>query len=239
MTLVLSPPEWKAKEKYYIIKFAWDPTSKFDLLGDTVLDTEVIKNGSPILDTPSCKSIIQTIISSIVTQGTRWFAKPLQELSIRNRLKHQYNFDISGSLPDPPFQFNWIPTEIIVSSSQFILVWAISEYKEIKTQIPLSFLDDDEGLEEIDVTKDLTININDSETFTLKESQERVVHRERVKAARVRAAIAKYKSEVLIEQYRELYGDLSDSEEEDSDGESNGEESNCEESNGEDEDEGK
>lgn len=208
MTLVLSPPEWKASSKYYDIKFSWDPTANIGILSDTCLDTTVAQ---PILEDDSAKKAINTIIESLLEQGKRWFAKPLTENMIRNRLKHEFSQGTEGNIPEPPFQVEWIPTSIRISTSQFVLVWSFKSFKELKTQIPSSFLDDetdDTGLKEVDLEKSVVTAGGD--LFTLKENEEKRLSKERVKAARIKAAVAKYKAEVLIQEYEELYGDLSD-----------------------------
>jgi len=213
MTLVLSPPEWKAVDKHYIIRFSWDPTMDLFFLSDTVLDSDKLLD--PIFDDEANKAI-DTILEALVTQGKRWFTRPLQETTIRNRLKHEYLKEnpVDIQRPDPPFQVQWIPTEIHIYSSQFKLVWSIKNFKEMKSQIPSSFLEEDnvDGLLEVDIEKNLVVQPGD--VFSLTENEERRKIKERVKAARIRAAIAKYKAEVLAQEYRELYGDLSDSEDE-------------------------
>jgi len=214
MTLVLSPPEWKAVNKHYNIKISWDSPTDNSVLSDTVLDNESFMD--PLLTEDSAKRVINIVLDSLITQGKRWFAKPLQESTVRNRLKHEYfTKSLSESIkrPDPPFQIQWIPTEIHISSAQFILVWSIINFKEMKSQIPISFLEDDveDGLLEVDFEK--VVSVQPGDPFSLTQNQEQTKNRERVKAARIRAAIAKYKAEVLAQEYRELYGDLSDSEE--------------------------
>lgn len=219
MKLVLSPPEWKASLKYFSLKLAWDPTIDLSLKSDTVLELPVSDKNGPMTDDNMTKCI-NIIVKTLISQGTRWFAKPLQEKNILNKLKHTYIFDFEGAKPDPPFQINWIPTELHVLSSQFILVWGIKDYHEIKSHIPLSFLDDDSEIQEVDVLSSVP-QVSD-DVFTLKENENKKNQRELIKAARVKAAIAKYKAELLVQEYNELYGDLSDSEEEESDDESVG-----------------
>lgn len=210
MTLVLSPPEWKAVNKYYHIKFSWDPTSEIGVLSDTSLDNTAL---GPILTDDGAKELVDTVIKSLLDQGKRWFAKPLTETGIRNRLQHEIdNSSSSAQTPDPPFQTEWIPTSMRISHNQFVIVWSFKAFKEMKTQIPLSFMEDDDdeagALREVDLEK--AVVPNNDELFTLTEDEERRKSKERVKAARIKAAIAKYKAEVLVQEYEELYGDLSD-----------------------------
>ena len=161
------------------------------------------------LTTPS-ESIINKIVESLAEEGKQWFSSPIKSSIVLKRLVNIFKGDV------PPASNNlyvYTPTLFIIYPRKFELVWDVSAIKN--DIIPCNFIEFSEDLEDAPA-KTIIIQENDileNVDIPFDESQEepdhissRAVFKQRIRHARLKAAIAAMKAEKMAEKYFRRYG---------------------------------
>jgi hypothetical protein len=231
MKLDLDIPTWYSQDSIYSSKIK---------SSDIVLETDCLDFSVPNLDVKPAQDIIEetkkAVIPIIVQQTAKWFSNPLTTEQITKRLRFEFS-ELNFGQENRFLKISWKPYHFQVHKKGFVLIFRAHSFIECSPRIPMSFLDpmtprattptEEEReevrnivlqpgagpLEQID-----DIPLSDTlGSFELRD--ERMRERQRLRQAKLRAAIARLKVEEMRERYLRQYGDeyleeSSDSEEE-------------------------
>jgi len=222
MTSTFTNPEWNVQTNQYVIKvkkyyneFLY--IENRDKSSGNFYDTVTVENNQEF------KKVLASLIDKLCNEGKNWFASPIRPEILLKRLSHTFmkptEDDNFGSL----VEFTWAPKTIFINQKNFEIEWIIINYKTINSLIPSNFIDFSEELEDAPAK---TIIIQENELLEnveipFDESQNeidlvssRAAMKQKVRAARLKAAIATMKAEKLAEKYFRRYGIQNDLENE-------------------------
>lgn len=232
MYLTLDTPTWYSKESMYsaVVKTT-----------DITLDSEPLdlsKEGQNIQPTSEVTEEVRKDVARVLTDLLiSWFTTPLTTEQIEKRLKFDFQ----------PFQYHpeakwvkvrWVPKYFQVQKKGFYLLFQVQSYIEASPRIPLSFLEattprattptEDTMPQMRNVVIQPTTGLDLAEMIpyadhhsSLELRDEHTRDRQRLRQARLKAAIARLKVEEMKERYLRQYGangmdESSDSEEDSS-----------------------
>jgi hypothetical protein len=217
MYLALEAPTWYSKESMYsaVIKTT-----------DIVLDSEPIdlsKEGQNILPPAEATEEVRKNAAKVLTDLLlTWFTTPLTTEQIEKRLKVEFQ----------PFQYQtetkwvkvrWVPKYFQVQKKGFFLLFQVQSYIEASPRIPLSFLeattprattpteDTIPQMRNIIIQPSTGLDLAEMIPYadhqpSLELRDEHTRDRQRLRHARLKAAIARLKVEEMKERYLRHYG---------------------------------
>lgn len=238
MKLELDVPTWYSQDAMYS-----SPVKSTDIL----LESEVCDLTKEGLDFKPTEDLIQitrtALIPILVDQTAKWFATPLTIDQINKRLTLEFPA-VEYESESRWVKATWKPFHFQVQRRGFRLIFRLNSFHECNPRIPLSFLEamtprattpteppqqvrnivlhpgagptDLEQIDDIPLSETLS-------SFELRD--ERTREKQRLRQAKLRAAIARLKVEEMRERYLRHYGDENLEESSDSEGESSSMES--------------
>jgi len=232
MKLLLDSPVFFSKDSIYVSNVKET---------DVVLLTEGVdlsKTGQVLTPTAEqVESTRVTMIETIQPQILTWFTTPITLDKLRKNLKFEFSpFEYT---PESRWvSVRWVPKHFKIQTKGFVLLFSVQSFVESNPRIPLSFLEsttprattpEDAPLVRNIVVRPGAIQIPsdliESTDIPLSESHasmeiemddKKSTERQRLRQAKLRAAIARLKVEEMRERYIREYGDVDD-ENEDSD----------------------
>jgi hypothetical protein len=232
MKLLLDSPIFFSKDSIYVSNVKET---------DVVLLTEGVdlsKTGQVLSPTAEqIESTRVTMIEIIQPQILTWFTTPITVDKLRKNLK--FEFAPFEYTPESRWvSVRWVPKHFKIQTKGFVLLFSVQSFVESNPRIPLSFLEsttprastpEDAPLVRNIVVRPGAIQIPsdliESTDIPLSESHasmeiemddKKSTERQRLRQAKLRAAIARLKVEEMRERYIREYGDVDD-ENEDSD----------------------
>jgi hypothetical protein len=232
MKLLLDSPIFFSKDSIYVSNVKET---------DVVLLTEGVdlsKTGQVLSPTAEqIESTRVTMIEIIQPQILTWFTTPITLDKLRKNLK--FEFAPFEYTPESRWvSVRWVPKHFKIQTKGFVLLFSVQSFVESNPRIPLSFLEsttprastpEDAPLVRNIVVRPGAIQIPsdliESTDIPLSESHasmeiemddKKSTERQRLRQAKLRAAIARLKVEEMRERYIREYGDVDD-ENEDSD----------------------
>jgi len=232
MKLLLDSPVFFSKDSIYVSNVKET---------DVVLLTEGVdlsKTGQVLSPTAEqIESTRVTMIEIIQPQILTWFTTPITVDKLRKNLK--FEFAPFEYTPESRWvSVRWVPKHFKIQTKGFVLLFSVQSFVESNPRIPLSFLEsttprattpEDAPLVRNIVVRPGAIQIPsdliESTDIPLSESHasmeiemddKKSTERQRLRQAKLRAAIARLKVEEMRERYIREYGDVDD-ENEDSD----------------------
>jgi hypothetical protein len=232
MKLLLDSPVFFSKDSIYVSNVKET---------DVVLVTEGVdlsKTGQVLTPTvEQIESTRVTMIEIIQPQILTWFTTPITVDKLRKNLK--FEFAPFEYTPESRWvSVRWVPKHFKIQTKGFVLLFSVQSFVESNPRIPLSFLEsttprastpEDAPLVRNIVVRPGAIQIPsdliESTDIPLSESHasmeiemddKKSTERQRLRQAKLRAAIARLKVEEMRERYIREYGDVDD-ENEDSD----------------------
>jgi hypothetical protein len=232
MKLLLDSPIFFSKDSIYVSNVKET---------DVVLLTEGVdlsKTGQVLTPTvEQIESTRVTMIEIIQPQILTWFTTPITLDKLRKNLK--FEFAPFEYTPESRWvSVRWVPKHFKIQTKGFVLLFSVQSFVESNPRIPLSFLEsttprattpEDAPLVRNIVVRPGAIQIPsdliESTDIPLSESHasmeiemddKKSTERQRLRQAKLRAAIARLKVEEMRERYIREYGDVDD-ENEDSD----------------------
>jgi hypothetical protein len=232
MKLLLDSPVFFSKDSIYVSNVKET---------DVVLLTEGVdlsKTGQVLSPTAEqIESTRVTMIEIIQPQILTWFTTPITLDKLRKNLK--FEFAPFEYTPESRWvSVRWVPKHFKIQTKGFVLLFSVQSFVESNPRIPLSFLEsttprattpEDAPLVRNIVVRPGAIQIPsdliESTDIPLSESHasmeiemddKKSTERQRLRQAKLRAAIARLKVEEMRERYIREYGDVDD-ENEDSD----------------------
>jgi hypothetical protein len=233
MKLLLDSPVFFSKDSIYVSNVKET---------DVVLLTEGVdlsKTGQVLTPTAEqVESTRVTMIEIIQPQILTWFTTPITLDKLRKNLK--FEFAPFEYTPESRWvSVRWIPKHFKIQTKGFVLLFSVQSFVESNPRIPLSFLEsttprattpEDAPLIRNIVVRPGAIQIPsdliESTDIPLSESHasmeiemddKKSTERQRLRQAKLRAAIARLKVEEMRERYIREYGDIDDENEESDD----------------------
>lgn len=233
MKLLLDSPVFFSKDSIYVSNVKET---------DVVLLTEGVdlsKTGQVLTPTAEqVESTRVTMIEIIQPQILTWFTTPITLDKLRKNLK--FEFAPFEYTPESRWvSVRWVPKHFKIQTKGFVLLFSVQSFVESNPRIPLSFLEsttprattpEDAPLIRNIVVRPGAIQIPsdliESTDIPLSESHasmeiemddKKSTERQRLRQAKLRAAIARLKVEEMRERYIREYGDVDDENEESDD----------------------
>jgi hypothetical protein len=221
MKLILNVPTWYSNDKMYV---ATVKETDISLLSEPV-DLAEDNHSKPPLDDIINAFIIE-IIPSIYEQVKPWFTTNLTIEKLQKKLKCEFK-DLPVKNDSKWVSFVWAPKYFTVESSVFKIVFNVISMNDCNPRIPLTFLapDTPRATSPVDSMDDNTENIRNVvihpsdqqyETMdmipfsehptTLELKDEKGREKQRLRQAKLRAAIARLKVEEMKKRYLRQYG---------------------------------
>jgi hypothetical protein len=232
MKLLLDSPVFFSKDSIYVSNVK---ETDVVLLTDGI---DLSKTGQVLTPTDEqIESTRVTMIEIIQPQILTWFTTPITVDKLRKNLK--FEFAPFEYTPESRWvSVRWVPKHFKIQTKGFVLLFSVQSFVESNPRIPLSFLEsttprastpEDAPLVRNIVVRPGAIQIPsdliESTDIPLSESHasmeiemddKKSTERQRLRQAKLRAAIARLKVEEMRERYIREYGDVDD-ENEDSD----------------------
>jgi rRNA maturation endonuclease Nob1 len=193
---------------------------------DITLDSEIIdlsKDGQNILPPPEVTEEVRKNAAKILTDLLlNWFTTPLTAEQIEKRLKIEFQ-PFQYQLENKWVNVRWVPKYFQVQKKGFFLLFQVQSFIEASPRIPMSFLEattprattpTEEKMPQMrniliqpSVALDLAEMIPYAEhQSSLELRDEHTRDRQRLRQARLKAAIARLKVEEMKERYLRHYG---------------------------------
>lgn len=232
MKLLLDSPVFFSKDSIYVSNVK---ETDVVLLTDGI---DLSKTGQVLTPTAEqVESTRVTMIEILQPQILTWFTTPITLDKLRKNLK--FEFAPFEYTPESRWvSVRWVPKHFKIQTKGFVLLFSVQSFVESNPRIPLSFLEsttprattpEDAPLVRNIVVRPGAIQIPsdliESTDIPLSESHasmeiemddKKSTERQRLRQAKLRAAIARLKVEEMRERYIREYGDVDD-ENEDSD----------------------
>jgi len=198
-------PIWNNKNNCYEININID--TKFEYI-----ELRTNNNLEKEPESSEFHSIVNTIIEELGEQGKTWFSSPIKSSVVLKRLVHKYNRSIPAVYEDNTrYKLMYTPKLFIIYPGKFELYWNVNYVKD--DLIPSEFIEFSEELEDSpaktiiinDIVENVEIPFDNNEEI-VEEVSSRAAFKQKVRHARLKAAIASMKAEKMAEKYFRRYG---------------------------------
>lgn len=234
MKIELEAPTWYSRESMYSSQVK---STDLSFKGALVDFSKENSDFLPSQDDIAAKRV--DIVSELINQTVSWFTAPLTVAQMSKRLQIEFlKFD-DYTPQNKWVQAIWVPTYFQVKRSGFVLALKIESLIECNPRIPTTFFESitprattptepvkvevrnivlvpGAGPNEMEQIDDIPLSETQA-SFEIKD--ERTRERQRLRQAKLRAAIARLKVEEMRERYLRHYGDELMNESSDSDDE--------------------
>lgn len=212
--MIFSNPIWNVHTNSYKVRiidknqFSYTET-RLKSSGDVFYDTINVNDNS-------FKTLLNNLADAIHKEGSSWFATPIKPEVFLKKVKHTFD-EIprhEKKLYGNNVLFTWLPYELEISSKSFEISWEIYKYETHDSIIPSNFIDFSEDLElnprtiviqKNEIIENAEIPFDNSEQDVHLISS-RAVLKQKVRKAKLKAAIATMKAERMAEKYFRRYG---------------------------------
>ena len=156
-------------------------------------------------------NLINTIIEALGEEGKGWFSSPIKPSVVLKRLVNKYNYNTPADNNNNRYKVIFIPTVFVIYPGKFELYWIVNFLKD--DVIPSDFIEVSEELEEApaktiiinDIIENIDIPFDNNQEIT-EEVSSRAAFKQKIRHARLKAAIASMKAEKMAEKYFRRYG---------------------------------
>jgi hypothetical protein len=215
--MIFSKPEFNLKSNSYNVRihdknqFLYTET-RFKSSGDAFYKTVNVNNDS-------FKTVVNKFAEVIYNDGSSWFATPIKPEIFLKKVKH-----IFDEIPTDEKKgygnnvlFTWAPYKLEIISKSFEISWEIFKYETHDSIIPSNFIDCSEELEvqprtiviqqnEIIENAEIPFDNSEQDVHTISSRAAGMVLKQKVRKAKLKAAIATMKAERMAEKYFRRYG---------------------------------
>ncbi len=217
----VSPPKQDAAKRYYEFTFTNAPV--IDCSSATLIPFSV--------DT-ALQHTLQGIVQAFLRDSAKYFSKQMSETIFYQRLTHRWETEqVEVEAGKEILSASWTPAKLHIYPTQYEIHWSLVRVEYVpEPTIPPGFLERDE--EEVATDEWLGIGLGQeleggadelpgqplgaldaeaiplSSRFTKAERSRRAEQRQRIRQARLRAALAQLKAERLADRYYRKYGDF-------------------------------
>lgn len=220
MKLILNVPTWYSNDKMYVAN-----VKETDItLQSEAVDLSVENHSKPPSD-HDINDILLSVVPLLFDQVQPWFTTPLTMEKLQKKIRCEFKA-LTVKNDSKWVSFVWAPKYFTVESSVFKLVFQVISMNDCNPRIPLTFLDPDtprattpaDSLNEEEENV-RNVVIHPSEPFELTDMipfsehptaieirDEKGRERQRLRQAKLRAAIARLKVEEMKERYLRQYG---------------------------------
>jgi hypothetical protein len=230
---MFSQPQWNPSTNSYTIKI----NSPQDFSYIEVRDKSSGHEKAVDVTNDRFQLIVNNLANSVYEHGNSWFASPIKPNIFLKKAKHIIDPPIYSNLPGNQIEFTWNPVSFEITTRNFEIKWKLLFANTITT-IPSNFIDISEELEprtiviqqnEIIENAEIPFDNSDQSFHPISSRAAGMLLKQKVRKAKLKAAIATMNAERMAEKYFRRYGvqtdldsdsDLSfDSDEEESDSE--------------------
>lgn len=213
--MIFSDPVWNVHTNSYKVRiihrdyFLYEE-SRVKSSGKSFYDTINVNNDT-------FKNVVIFFADAIHKECRSWFATPIKPEVFLKKVKH--TFDEIPTNEKKPYGntvlFRWSPYELEISAKSFEISWELFEYKNDESIIPSDFIDFSEDLElnprtiviqKNDIIENAEISFDNSEQDSVHQISSRAILKQKVRKAKLKAAIATMKAERMAEKYFRRYG---------------------------------
>jgi hypothetical protein len=215
--MIFSKPEFYLKSNSYHVRvndkaqFSYTE-SRLKSSGDSFYNTVNVNN-------ESFKTVVNKFADAIYKEGSSWFATPIKSEIFLKKVKH-----IFDEIPSDEKKaygnnvlFTWVPYKLEIISKSFEISWEISKYETHDLIIPSNFIDISEELEvhprtiviqqnEIIENAEIPFDNSEQDIHTISSRAAGMLLKQKVRKAKLKAAIATMKAERMAEKYFRRYG---------------------------------
>jgi hypothetical protein len=213
--MTFTSPIWNAQTNSYKVRVI--DTTQF-----LYTETRVKSSGNSFYDHVNVndrtfnKTAVNNLANAVWREGASWFATPINPEVFLKKVTHSFA-DIPIHASDnygKIVEFTWVPYEIIISSKSFKVSWELYKYINHDSIIPSDFIDFSEELElsprtiviqQNDIIENAEIPFDNSEQ-DIHQISSRAILKQKVRKAKLKAAIATMKAERMAEKYFRRYG---------------------------------
>ena len=213
--MIFSNPIWNVHTNSYKVRI-------IDKNQFLYTETRLKSSGESFYDTinvsmNSFKTVVNTFADIIHKEGSSWFATPIKPEVFLKKVKH--SFDKIPKHEKKPYGnnvlFTWAPYELEITSKSFEILWELFKYENNDSIIPSNFIDFSEDLElnprtiviqKNDIIENAEIPFDNSEQDNIHQISSRAILKQKVRRAKLKAAIATMKAERMAEKYFRRYG---------------------------------
>lgn len=214
----IGTPTWNTGSRSYT----------FQILKSSVclMDTVYYEAGTPMSapQLPATSVAQEDIVTRFLEATRKYFTSPLTSEKVLRHLRHSVQ---EGELPTSTgwYEVTWSPVKMILKTSEYELVWQVTEYKETCARIPPEFTesktprpsspDAPEQVRSIQIhdslipVGDLPLSDLPPLPFSTEEEVDPVKEetRRKLREARLKVALAKLRAQRMEQTYYERYGD--------------------------------
>lgn len=211
MSLEVLAPQFEPDKKRYIFTFKNAPR-----LEETTTD--------PTKLTITEDELSDVFVTDFLAQASKYFSKPLERAVFFKRLVYQYSteeVELTKILETgETFRATWIPARITFYTNRYEFQLNLAEVEAVivPSEIPSGFLDGlgvpGEEIETVMAQPEVVelpiaeVNIIPFGEITPEERAKRELARKHIRQARLRASLAKLKSERMANRYYKRYGNF-------------------------------
>jgi hypothetical protein len=231
--MMFSKPQWNSNtSSYKVIVYNFD---KFMYNETRVKSSGELFYISVDTSNDMFNDVSRKFANVIHVEGSSWFASPITPQMFLKKVKHTFEIPKNDIIYGDSVDFTWAPRTFQITPKTFHISWDIIKYENTVSVIPSNYIDFSEELEprtifiqQNDIIENAEIPFNNSEQDTIQSISSRaaMLLKQKVRKAKLKAAISTMKAERMAEKYFRRYGvqtnldsdsDLSFDSEEDSD----------------------
>jgi len=162
------------------------------------------------------QEIINTLSLKISEDSKSWFASPIKPHIFIKKVSHTFDIvPINLYTYGNTFKFTWVPKSLEITPKTFEMKWNLTYVKMNETSTTTNHIDYSEDLEsteprtiviqqnDIIENVDIPFDISDQNVH---EVSSRAIQKQKVRQAKLKAAIATMKAERMAEKYFRRYG---------------------------------
>jgi hypothetical protein len=217
-----STPQWDSTKNLYRIRLSIRVTIKSEPFYLDISGQPIVPEAAQ--DSSEFAGFLQEFIPAFCKKDaeSKWFSSRLKESSVLKKLSHVWSVGMDLPTESQWCTASWQPSVLEIHSTGFQLCWGVTEFLPANPQISSRFIAFSEAPtprpESPNEIRQVTLHSSDELEavydipFTTKntaldlEEQER--DRRMVQEARLRLALAKLKSERVMDNYYRKYGDV-------------------------------
>lgn len=208
--MIFSTPEWNSEKQLYKVHI-------FEPVRFKYTETRLKSSGESFFSeintsNESFLKVLNEFADALYTEGNSWFASPITQKFFLKRVHNTFEAISTGRNYGNSVEFSWVPTALQINPKTFELKWDIFRVHSTNSVIPSDFIDITEELEpktiviqNNDLIENVEIPFDDSEQPT-KIISSRAVLKQKIRKAKLKAAVAAMKAERLAEKYFRRYG---------------------------------
>ena len=212
--MFFSNPYWNSSTNSYNVKIITPYEFSYSEIRDKSSGSE---NKEIDITNTNFQDVMNKLADAVFKEGSTWFASPIKQTIFIKKAKH--NIDIPGNsvISGNMNEYTWTPIYFDITSKYFEIKWKLVSSKPI-TVIPSNFVDFSEDLEEVEprtiviqhneIIENAEIPFDNSEkdVHTISSRAAGMLLKQKVRKAKLKAAVATMKAERMAEKYFRRYG---------------------------------